>query len=221
MDYELWASFFTEKLQNAGDPIKWLRKKWTSHRPVYDLIEKLKPFGNMLEVGCGLAATSIAMNLRGFTNTALDINSQVLELTAKVASEAHAKIKLIQGDMFDLRNFYGRYDIVYSGGVLEHLDEYKAVKLLLQQKKVATYIVVVIPTKSEKHKAPIPRFPYGVKELIDFGKRAGLQINSILLFKGVKPEYQDFNNHTHLNSKIDKLEVIKAQRICAVFRKSQ
>lgn len=212
-----WSTYFGNSIKNAGGPLNWLEKKWTTHQPVYAMLEKLCPSAKMLEVGCGLAATSIAMNLRGFTNTALDIDPQVLELTQNLVTAKDAKVNLVQGDMFNLAGFYNKFDIVYSGGVVEHLDTTEAVTFLEEQKKVAKYIVTVIPTISEEQKAPIRRFPYGVKELVNLGISAGLLPHSVLLFKGVEAKSENLSNIGNLDNLVGSLDTLPAQRIGVVF----
>ncbi len=215
-----WPQFFETSIARAGGASQWLENKWKSHQAVYDVLEQLAPKGKMFEIGCGMAATSIAMSFRGLSCTALDNDSDVLRLAGKLSQEVHAKTTFVQGDMFDLARFLGQFDIVYSGGVLEHLDEKSAVKLLAEQGNVARYVVTVIPTKSEEQKAPIPRYPYGVRALVDFGTKAGLKSHSVLLFKGIEPKHYVVDEQNNIDDFIVSLNKISAQRIGVVFEKA-
>ncbi|MCG2692333.1 class I SAM-dependent methyltransferase, partial [Microgenomates group bacterium] len=131
----------------------------------------------------------------------------------------NSNVSFVQGDMFNLTEHYGRFDVVYSGGVLEHLDETETIKLLSEQSKVAKLVLTVIPTKSEKQKAPILRFPYGIKELVSFGEKAGLKPYSVLLFKGIESsQCHRLTKHKDLDVFIQSLDLIPAQRIGVVFK---
>jgi len=212
-----WPSSYQQDIDGAGGPKAWLEKKWQSHQPVYNVIQRLLPNkGKMMEIGCGLAATSNAMNLRGFTNSALDIDPKMLAIAQTVAQTAGTSIEFVQGDMFDLNKFYGLFDIVYSGGVLEHLDKTEAIKLLQEQAKIAPLVVTVIPTKNEKKSSPISRYSYEIKDLISFGNEAGLKPFAIFIFKGVDFQYHQLDEE---NLSIESLDQLPAERIGIVYFK--
>jgi 2-polyprenyl-3-methyl-5-hydroxy-6-metoxy-1,4-benzoquinol methylase len=206
-----WASYLKASIEKAGGFKEWLEKKMESHSFVYKVLKQLLPSsGKMLEIGCGLAATSIAMNKKGFQNTATDIDNDVLKLAKQLSSIAGASVSFKQADMFDLTSYYNKFDLVYSGGVLEHLDQGKVIQLLQEQSKVAPTIVAVIPTKSELKAAPIKRYYYSTNDLRDFGERAGLKTVGIFYFKGTIPHFYQ--------TEIEKVDKPPAERIGIVYK---
>jgi hypothetical protein len=212
-----WADFF----KRDGGPKGWLQSKRQSHQPVYNLLKQLiPPNGKMLETGCGMAATSIVMSLSGISCTAIDIDPEVLDMATRLNSEVSSNVIFDLGDMFNLTKYYGQFDLVYSGGVLEHIEEEVAIRLLTEQGKVAKRIVTVIPTRLEEQKAPVSRFPYGIKELVSFGEKAGLKPLSVLLFKGIQPESHMLTGLDNRDELIQSLDQISAQRIGVIFESS-
>lgn len=87
--------------------------------------------------------------------------------------------------MYKLDQYYGKFDLVYSGGVVEHLEEGKVIHLFKEQAKTAKYVFVVIPTRYEYEDSPYKRYPYTINDLVNFGNKAGLKKKSVIDFHDI------------------------------------
>lgn len=73
----------------------------------------LPPGAALLDLACGVGRHAIGMAKRGYRVTGLDFNARYLELAAKEAARAEAKVDWVVGDMRRL-SFEREFDGVYS-----------------------------------------------------------------------------------------------------------
>lgn len=85
-----------------------------------------KPPKALLDVACGTGGYSIALARQGYSVTAVDLDSKMIEeLKTKIDSEnLEDKVHALQGDMLELgRKLDGKFDLAFCiGNSLAHLD---------------------------------------------------------------------------------------------------
>jgi len=59
----------------------------------------------------------------------------------------HSAARFEVGDAFHLEKYYGKFDLAYSIGVLEHFDRDATIGLLQKQAKCAQIVVLNVPSK--------------------------------------------------------------------------
>jgi ubiquinone/menaquinone biosynthesis C-methylase UbiE len=107
-------AIFNEDLETWSD-VAWKVGLEDWHR----LFEKLSPGKDLLECGCGSGKVSRYMARRGFRCTLLDYSEEALRL-ARANFEALAlTAEFVRGDVKRMLFPDGRFDVVYSGGMLE------------------------------------------------------------------------------------------------------
>ncbi len=75
----------------------------------------------ILEIGCGSGADSVCLALAGHDVTTLDVSDHLLEGARQLAKTAARlfpdrplQLRFVQGDIFDLEEYAGQYDVVLS-----------------------------------------------------------------------------------------------------------
>jgi len=97
--------------------------------PVVQAIESIAKLQQrrlrILEVGCGSGLASICLALQGHDVTAVDVSDHLLSEAGRLASAAGQlfplrplQIQFAHGNVFDLRQYAGQYDLVLSFGLL-------------------------------------------------------------------------------------------------------
>lgn len=124
-----------------------------------DLIDKVcelsEERGLILEAGCGLArSTFVLSRLKGKDVTAIDIDDSLLEIAEKNQKTLGTKVQFAKGDLFKLSKQFGtrQFDVVFSGGVLEHFVDEQIQAILTEQLKVAHHVVFNVPILSDKNR---------------------------------------------------------------------
>jgi len=145
-----WDDWLRNNVPKTGGQFKLIYDLWVSSEPVYSsMFRLLPPPRKVLEVGSGFGTSTAILTLLGYDVTAVDINPEMLShsrRTLKLLGLAQrARFRL--GNTFDLSSHYGRYDAVFSAGVLEHFSIDKAVVALKEQAKTAKHVVIAIPTR--------------------------------------------------------------------------
>jgi tellurite methyltransferase len=72
-----------------------------------------------LELGAGTGKTAILLQMKGYDVTCLDNDPEVIEAMKKNISFYNAGCK---PQLSDLAKIDGKYDLIYSCGVLEHIS---------------------------------------------------------------------------------------------------
>jgi hypothetical protein len=86
-----------------------------------------------------------------------------------------SNVQIEYGDAFDLTEYYGRFDLTFSAGVLEHFERETTIALLREQAKCARYVMTTIPTKNTRYAGPITdEHFYSVRKFRQLFKKAGL-----------------------------------------------
>jgi SAM-dependent methyltransferase len=100
------------------DYLKIYEPQFTAERTAAetDFIEaalEVRPGARILDLACGIGRHAIAMARRGHAITGVDFNPRYLEIAAREAERAGAKVRWMAGDMRELR-FEQEFDAAYS-----------------------------------------------------------------------------------------------------------
>ena len=114
--------------------------------------EKYLPKGSkILELGCGLGFRAVPLSSLGYKVVGIDSDRRVVEAAKKNAENFGGGIKIIEGDISNIDNFFQKdsFDACISAGVLEHFDEEEVRKLVNLQLKLAPLVIAIMPLKHE------------------------------------------------------------------------
>jgi 2-polyprenyl-3-methyl-5-hydroxy-6-metoxy-1,4-benzoquinol methylase len=149
---ERWVNFFTKEKENYRSLLAYAVNHWLYNDPLYSRIKRtVKPPARILDVGSGPGLSAICLQENGYEVTGVDNDPELLTQAAANAKHFSSKAKFESADAFNLSEYAGQFDLVYSVGVIEHFEREKTVALLKEQSKCATYVVAVIPTKYSRY----------------------------------------------------------------------
>lgn len=138
-----WAQFFDKNFFNLYDRSIILKELIIQIRRI------AKPPATVLESGCGSGLTSILLASMGYTVTAIDVNSNLIQ-RLKRYEVAFPNISCLQMDIFQTDFPDKRFDIIFSQGVLEHYSDKDIVRALAEQKRIARFVVIDVPNARGK-----------------------------------------------------------------------
>jgi SAM-dependent methyltransferase len=100
-----------------------------------------------LEIGAGTGSYSLVLKKLGIVDEVylLDWSEESLETAKKLFKKYNIKGNFIQGDVRDLPFKDKEFDLVLSGGLLEHFEEKDILKILNEKKRVSKYVLTQIP----------------------------------------------------------------------------
>jgi len=143
-----WTEYIRGGIEQAGGPIPFALTQWSFLAPITAAIERHSPKGGrLLDVGCGAGIYSSLLAHHGYQVSGVDEEPRLVALAREMAEYFRAPAVFQQGSAFDLRAWYGQFDIVYSLGVVEHFDPEVTVKLIEEQSRCAPVVVVAVPTR--------------------------------------------------------------------------
>jgi ubiquinone/menaquinone biosynthesis C-methylase UbiE len=146
------------------------------HKPVIKLIRRIaSPGERLLEAGCGSGRTAMLFSDMGYCTVALDLSHNLLERISS-ARKFLPEMYPVNADIGVLP-FKGKvFKASYSFGVLEHFDPSDIVNFLIEQRRVAKYVLVDIPNdRCENQCYGNERF-YSDLQWAEFINRAGLKV---------------------------------------------
>jgi SAM-dependent methyltransferase len=177
---ERWKTYFDK--HGAFDP-KWLKsavEHWGFHETLYGMIGRhCAPPARLLDVGSGPGWSDFYLGALGYDVTGIDNEPSLVELATLRADRLNVPAHFEVADAFDLSRYYGRYDLVFSNGVLEHFDRHVTVKLLQEQAKCAPKVLIQIPTKHTAQSDGITdERIYRIDELARIVEDAGMRVEA-------------------------------------------
>jgi len=140
--------------------IKYFEK--TTYLPEYffyrrTLLRKVKRYSNegdlILEVGAGSGWSSIALAQAKRKIVALDIGLPILRGVRRLAKSLGLSLETICADMKMLPFKDNAFRIAFSQGLLEHFDDNSIIQGVKEQSRVASIVIVEVPTNLSKGKS--------------------------------------------------------------------
>jgi len=103
-----------------------------------------------LEVGCGCGSYSLILKKVGIINevTLLDISQTGLDLAKKLFAALGEECQTVRADAMNLPFADGEFDLVLSGGLLEHFRPNEQSKIVHEQCRVAKNILCQVPAST-------------------------------------------------------------------------
>jgi SAM-dependent methyltransferase len=177
---ERWREYFDS--HGAFDP-GWLRaavNHWGFHETLYGMIVRFCPApARLLDIGSGPGWSGLYLSSLGYEVTGIDSEPSLVEISRLQAERLGVPIDFQVADAFDLSDYHGKFDLVFSCGVLEHFDRDVTVRLLREQALCAKKVLIQIPTKYTAYAGGITdERIYSIGELKKIVEDAGLCIES-------------------------------------------
>lgn len=146
------------------------------HKPVIKLIRRIASPGDLLlEAGCGSGRTAMLFSDMGYRTIALDLSHDLLARISPARAFLPG-LELTRADLSRLPFKEKRFTVAYSFGVLEHFDPPEIIRLLVEQRRVARYVVVDIPNdRCQKQCYGDERF-YSDDQFTELMNAAGLHV---------------------------------------------
>jgi len=150
-DGRLWKESWTESLRQASpdcDAATWTND--IDSRKMKLLRPYLPSEGRALEVGCGSARLLCRVGRTvPLTLTALDNEPAALELARHTANAFGVRIDPVNGNVLSLPFADGSFDLILSGGLLEHFEDPKPVlrEMVRLVRPGGTFYADVVPRK--------------------------------------------------------------------------
>jgi SAM-dependent methyltransferase len=177
-----------------GSPkIERYAKKNNSYNDVNDILRKLTAMdSNCIEIGCGSGTYAVELNAMGRKCLATDITDEALKLTKlKGKCLYNIDVPRMKVDLYNMPFKDDTFDLIFSDGVIEHLDIEKALDAMCQKLKPGGWLVTKVPSGNYFYKfvyyvlSRIKNRPFEEwhtpEEWIGFAKKAKLR--NILLEK--------------------------------------
>ena len=140
-----WKSNYTEK--------KVLGVNTTYPDVINDLLNVTNNKSKCIELGCGSGNYCLELIRRGRDCIASDLSEDAIKLTAKkgeILFGVKPKIKIV--DVYDIPYKKNTFDLIFSDGLLEHLDVPKALKEIKRVLKPGGWVVSKVPSDSFLYK---------------------------------------------------------------------
>ncbi len=106
----------------------------------------------VLEAGCGSAIMSVFLAMAGLRVTACDRDAEVLAKAEETARRWQAKLAFAKEDILKLRFKNDQFDLVFSQGVLEHLDDAQIRTASAEALRVGRTFIFSVPGSHYKHR---------------------------------------------------------------------
>lgn len=173
-----WLTYFSRQGIQDGRWLEAAVTHWGFHEILYGMIKRHCPApARILDVGCGPGWSDLYLSSMGYEVTGVDNEPRLIDAALDMRSRLGGNAEFAVGDAFGLSPYHGRFDLVYSCGVLEHFDRDVTVQLLQEQARCARYVLIQVPTKYTALTGEITdERIYTVSELQGIVQDAGLRV---------------------------------------------
>lgn len=171
-----WDDYFAKELHSRPSLASLAVEHWLYHQRFYQYAQQLLPSGSrVLEIGCGYGFSAWYLAARGYQVTGMDDDENVLQ-RAKSFREGALGLgyDLEWGDVRSVGTYHGRFDFVFSAGLLEHFDLETMKELLAEQARCAPMVGLIVPSRYTP--ASTDEHFYSLRELSALMKGLGLQV---------------------------------------------
>lgn len=124
---------------------------WKQEAAFVSVVDRfLRVPARILELGCGLGRTAVALSRRGYIVTGLDRDDRMLAIAKANAARLRYRVRFVDGDLFNVLGHFGRdqFDCLTHGGVLEHYKVPVIRRLLRMQLCIAPLVIFSVPIRS-------------------------------------------------------------------------
>ncbi len=144
-----WYEVYLKDIEKKGNLEHYVNDKILNKKVLINLIKKYAEGNKLLETGSGTGVLSTYLSSIGYDVTGIDIDSEIIDLSNKIANNYSSVKKpiFVNKSIFELDYKEKSYDISYSNGVLEHFTDEQIIDTLKQQLNVAKIVIFGIPTK--------------------------------------------------------------------------
>jgi SAM-dependent methyltransferase len=119
-----------------------------------------RPYGHALDLGCGSAVWGVKLAERGWQVTGIDLVEKSLERGRERVQEAGVEMRLVQGDVTDLRGagIGDGYRLVLDTGTFHGLDADQRAAMGREVSAVAADdATVILDVFAPRRRGPLPR----------------------------------------------------------------
>lgn len=141
-----WRDFWQQYWKFTGDLCDWDELCQAQ----YEALRKVLPKTDLriLEAGSGTGRVSIRMATEGATVVLMDFSVNALRISQELAKRVGAQIFPVTGSIFAIPFKDACFDVVWSGGVLEHYSEETQRKALAEMARVCRaggLVISIVP----------------------------------------------------------------------------
>ena len=189
MQSDRWSRYAEQSLE--GGLVRTAYNSWLSHVTSLGYMLRFQPPpARVLSIGCGTATFDILLAGHGYQVTSLDSDPQVLEIAGRSAQAFGLELDLKLGDAFDLKEYYDRYEVAFSAGLVEHWHGTKTVALVKEHARCATRVQIEVPTRHTMHVKSVPEVIadmhlFKPAEFAGRVREAGLVVEKVYAIGGV------------------------------------
>ncbi len=181
-----WSEFFT-RYYSDDTVLAAIVQQSAYHEPAYERLRRLlSPGARVLDVGCGAGPTVIYLSGSGYRAVGIDRDESLLRRAAELVSRFSPNAKVALGDALAIPYPDASFDACVSFGVLEHFDDTEIVRALHEQRRVASFVMSVLPTRWMRLGAGVQdeRF-FSRRDLVRLHSEAGLDVIGVFGYGSV------------------------------------
>jgi 2-polyprenyl-3-methyl-5-hydroxy-6-metoxy-1,4-benzoquinol methylase len=141
-----WGDYYAD---SGG--VDYLLDHLVIHKDFFKEVLKRSP-KTALEAGCGSAIMSIFMAMCGVQMTACDRDAEVLAKAAENVKNWHTNVIFSKQNLLELSFKDNTFDVVFSQGVLEHMNDEQIRKSCQESLRVSPSFVFSVPSYYYNHK---------------------------------------------------------------------
>lgn len=104
-----------------------------------------------LEAGCGSAVMSIFLAMTGVQTTACDRDKEVLQKASQTARQWNGPVKFVKEDILKMSFADNSFEVVFSQGVLEHMNDEQIRRASRESLRVAKRFIFSVPGENYRH----------------------------------------------------------------------
>ncbi len=146
MGRKSWGDYYA----SAGG-VDYFMDHLAIHKDFLKEILRRKP-QKVLEAGCGSAIMSVFLSMTGISITACDRDDDVLKKAAQTAQAWKTRIQFLKEDILKMSFREDAFDLVFSQGVLEHMDDAQIRQTSRESLRVGKSFIFSVPAADYKHR---------------------------------------------------------------------
>jgi SAM-dependent methyltransferase len=144
LEKENWTIFWRNRKRNLWGVIADFLSERIMFKEWARLIAQNSERGMVLEAGSGYAHSSVFLGeMRGDSIFALDISTEALLGAIEFGKDHSVTIEAICGDLRNMPFRNKTFDLVFSGGVIEHFKE--PIEIVREMRRISKINIAVVP----------------------------------------------------------------------------